>query len=91
MAVPHRLEKGMSAGKDPGARRGVDCDVPRWMERRSKTPFIRVWKPFPSRRVLKSRGKPERESPKRIILASGGLGSLHSSGAFSPSELIKWY
>ena len=36
----------------------------------SETPFIRVWKPFPSKRVLKTLS----ESPKRTIFASGGLG-----------------
>ena len=39
--------------------------------------LIRVWKPLPSRRVLKSfEGKPERESLKRTISAIGGLGLL---------------
>ena len=42
----------------------------------NKPPLIRVWKPSPSRRVLKPWGKPERESPKRTISASGGPGSL---------------
>ena len=41
---------------------------------KNETFFIRVWKPLPIRRVLKTlRGKPERESPKRIIFASDGL------------------
>ena len=44
----------------------------------NKTFFIRVWKPFPSKRVLKNlERKPERESPKRTISASGGLELLH--------------
>ena len=34
--------------------------------------FVRVWKPLPSRRVLKTL----RESPKRTISASSGLGPL---------------
>ena len=42
----------------------------------NKPPFIRVWKPSSSRRVLKPRGKPERESLKRIISASSGSGPL---------------
>ena len=35
-----------------------------------------VWKLFLSKRVLNLEGKPERESPKRTISASGELGSL---------------
>ena len=43
----------------------------------NETLFIRVWKPLPSRRVLKNlEGKPERKSPKRKISASGGPGPL---------------
>ena len=38
-----------------------------------------MWKPFPRRCVLKTlRGKPERESLKRIIFTSGGFGLLQS-------------
>ena len=40
----------------------------------NKTLFIMVWKPYHSRRVLKR--KPEMESPKRTISASGGTGPL---------------
>ena len=40
----------------------------------NKTFFIRVWKPLPSRRVLKNNEeKLERENPKRTISVSGGL------------------
>ena len=40
----------------------------------NETFFIRVWKPLPSRRILKTlRGNPK-ESLKRTISASGGLG-----------------
>ena len=43
----------------------------------NKTFFIRVWKPLPRRRVLKIlEGKPERESSKKTIFASGGLEPL---------------
>ena len=43
-----------------------------------QTTIYRVWKPSPSRRVLKSlEGKPERESPKRTISASGESGALN--------------
>ena len=39
--------------------------------------FIRVWKPFPSRRVLKNlEGTPKRENPKRTISVSSGHGLL---------------
>ena len=34
-AVPHRLEEGKSANEDVGPRRGVNCDVPRWLGRRT--------------------------------------------------------
>ena len=48
--------------------------------RRTKTPFIRAWKPLPSRRVLKTlRGSPKGESPKRTIFASGGLWAITST------------
>ena len=50
-AVPHRLEEGKSVGEDAGSRRAVDCDVPVGEE--NKLPFIKVWKPSLSRRVLK--------------------------------------
>ena len=35
-AVPHELEEGKSASEDAGPRRWVDCDVPHWLERRTK-------------------------------------------------------
>ena len=41
-------------------------------EEENETPFIRVWKPVPSQRFLKTL----RESPKRTIYASGGPGPL---------------
>ena len=43
----------------------------------NKPPFIRVWKPSPSRRVLKPWGETRKGSPKRTISASGGSGSWH--------------
>ena len=50
-----------------------------WRRERSasedETFFIRVWKPLPSRGVLKIL----RGSPKKTISASGGLGSLQPS------------
>ena len=35
--------------------------------------FIRVWKPFPDRPVLKLEEKLERENPKRTISVSGEI------------------
>ena len=34
--VPHRLKKGTSASEDAGPRRGVDCEIPCRLERRTK-------------------------------------------------------
>ena len=34
-AVPHRLEEGKSASEDARSRRGVDCDVPHLLGRRT--------------------------------------------------------
>ena len=34
--VPHRLEKGTSARKDTGIRRGVDCEISYRLRRRTK-------------------------------------------------------
>ena len=36
LGIPHRLEKGMSASEDAGARRGMDCEIPRQLERGTK-------------------------------------------------------
>ena len=36
LRVPHRLEKGMSVSEDDGPQRGVDCEIPRWLGRRTK-------------------------------------------------------
>ena len=41
---------------------------PTWVGKENETSFIRVWKPFPSRRVLKAL----RGNPKRTISISGG-------------------
>ena len=54
--------------------KGVDCEIPRRLEG-NETFFIRVWKPFPSIRVLKTL-TPERENSKWTISTSGGLGPL---------------
>ena len=42
------------ASKDTGPPRGVDCEIPHQLERGNETLLIRVWKPLPIRRVLKS-------------------------------------
>ena len=34
--VLHRLEKGTSASKDAGSRKGVVCEIPHKLERRTK-------------------------------------------------------
>ena len=34
-AVPHRLEEGKRVSEEAGSRRGVDCDVPHWLGRRT--------------------------------------------------------
>ena len=34
--VPHLLEKGTSVSEDAGPRRGVDCEIPHWLERKTK-------------------------------------------------------
>ena len=36
LAVSHRLEKGISDSEDVGPRRELDCDVLRWLGRRTK-------------------------------------------------------
>ena len=45
------LDTGWCANEDAGPSRGVDCEIPYRLERGTK--HIRVWKPLPSRRVLK--------------------------------------
>ena len=47
---------------------------PTSVKKENKTLFIRVWKPLPSRRVLKI----ERENSKRTISTSGGLRPLQN-------------
>ena len=38
-AVPHRLKEGKSTSEDAMPRRGVDCDVPHWLGRRTNHPL----------------------------------------------------
>ena len=35
-ALGHRLEKGMSVNEDAGPRKGVDCEIPHRLGRRTK-------------------------------------------------------
>ena len=51
VGVSHRLEKGTSASEVAGPRREVDCDVPRWLGRRTKHPW--GVETFTSMRILK--------------------------------------
>ena len=43
---------GWCASKDAGPPREVDCEISHRLERGAK--HLRVWKPLPNRRVLKS-------------------------------------
>ena len=58
---PTLMGKGTSASEDTVLRRGVDCENPTLVGEENETPFIRVWKPLPNRRVLKT----SREISKR--------------------------
>ena len=103
LAVPwRRVDMRRCASKDAGPQRGVDCDVPHWLGRRTnqgrwapkggglwcptlvgeknKPPFIRVWKPSPSRR----RGSPKREAQRGQYLLAVDLG--HSRRRGSPKR-----
>ena len=61
--ISHRLERGTSANEDVGPRKEVDCEIPHRLERGTKHSFIRVWKPLPSRCVLKT----SKENPKEAV------------------------
>ena len=57
--VPHQLKKGTSASKDAKSWRGGLWD-PTSAGEENETPFIRVWRPLPSRLVSKTlRGSPK--------------------------------
>ena len=48
-----------------------------------------MWKPLPIRRVLKNlEGKPERESPKKTISASGGLELLQRVSELDTEQCV---
>ena len=51
--VPHRLEKRTSASENAGTQRGVDCEIPRRLGRRTKHFFIKVWNNAKSMLILK--------------------------------------
>ena len=73
MGGQHQLEKGTSVSEDAGPQRGLDCEIPHRLGRRTKHFFMGVWKPLPSRRVLKTlRGSPKGK-------AQGGLKTLRGS------------
>ena len=57
---PKGVDTRRCTSKDTGPRRGVDCENLTLVGEENETPFIRVWKPFPIKRVLKTL----RESPK---------------------------
>ena len=72
-SVPHRLERGTSTSEDAGPERG-------WIVRShicwrgEQSIFIRVWKPLPSRRVLKTlRGSLEGKTQRGQYLIAVGL------------------
>ena len=37
LGVSHRLEKGTSVSEDAGPQREVDCEIPHWLGRRTKS------------------------------------------------------
>ena len=50
----------------------VDCEIPHQLQW-NEIFFTKVWKPLSNMCFKNLEGKPERESPKKIISASGGL------------------
>ena len=75
-AVPHQLEEGNSASEDTGPRRGVDCDVPHWLGRRTNHHF----------KVLREslKGKIQREQ----YVVAVDLGHYTSSMLFILQNLV---
>ena len=78
--VPHQLKKGTSASEDAQPLKGVDYEIPYRLGRRTKHHLQRVWKPLPSRRVLKTlreslKGKVQRG---QYLLAAGLSGYKHT-------------
>jgi len=72
VGVPHRWKKGTSASEEARPQRGMDCEIPHWLRRRTKH-FVKVWKPLTSRRVLKTlRGSPKGKAQRgQYLLAIG--------------------
>ena len=58
-----------SIGERNEGQRGWIVRIPRWEE--NETPSIRVWKPFPSRRVLKLEGSSKLKETGQYLLAVG--------------------
>ena len=85
--VPHRLEKGTSVSEDVVLRRG-------WIVRshivgeENEAFFIRVWKPFSSRHVLKTlRGSPKGKAQREQYLLVVGLGCYKWYQSQTPSHV----
>ena len=71
---------------------GVDCENPTLVGEENETPFIRVWKPFPSKRVLKTlRKSPKGKAQRRQYLLAVDLGCyvhyIKDSPVFTPRML----
>ena len=88
--VLHQLEKGTSDSEDAGPRRGVDGEIPQRLERRMKHFFfIRVWKPLPSIRVLKTlRESSKRKSRGRQYLLAVDLGCYKWYQSQTPGDVL---
>ena len=57
--IPYRLERGTSVSENTGLKREMNCEISYRSERKNETFFIRVSKPFFTRRILKTlKGSP---------------------------------
>ena len=79
--VLHRLERGTSASKDAGTRRRVDCEIPLVGED-NKAFFGRVWKPLPSKHVLKTLRGSSKGKAQRGQYPLEGCGNLSLANTF---------
>ena len=70
------IEEGNECQQGRWAPKGVDCEIPHWLGRRTNHFYGRgnLFLAYPFKNL---EGKPEREGPKRTIFASGGLSPLH--------------
>ena len=91
MGGQHQLEKGTSVSEDAGPQRGLDCEIPHRLGRRTKHFFMGVWKPLPSRRVLKTlRGSPKGKAQGEqyllgwawAVTLGAGLGNVFEMGLY---------